>query len=660
MNPPIYIAPLPNEGWLGFVDVMFPEISPCKPSRTDLIDFEDIQSRIDEVYPSLPEDERLKSDPDCISEKPYERILERASVAAIEGLITAGIRMFVSVHFIKSMATFTKFYPKFTETYSSLYAQYIVEDMEKHFKSAQKAGWEFFNPFKDSEFWYGFLEQSVQTYARRIDSEGITPPTSVYNALQSLASDSALYDYPYREDLREAKGLGEVSRLKTLKNYRSNQNLEAVQKTEELAKLVLKELVNEQLNYMGEKFIENLKILDMSPDVFDLDYYVFENLVEGSTLTLAEEIKEEPVSLPTEGEELYTGGNEFSNTETGEMYTGYYHVHTDEEGDTVYMEGEFHVEEDHALLRPVADQVIVPIGDLPDIGDETAGDSPFMIEKYISINGTKYSSDEAIDIIKSNDNSLLVSEVYPGTLEHVVDAGGKVVGLTGELGVRYGLRFSIVLESLQYTVTTVEVDALDLLISETPPFEGNSKLLLCLLNMLKNDDAYKLVAQYIFPMKKMTALVAIYNSEGFLPSIGEVTVEAGTAFGRDTDLDTKPGMSVTVEDGVATSEPAQPGWANIKDRSKRFTPFVLTWDEWDQVLLRKSKSRLKKLFKTHYNSRDFDPGDASSDKPGKIILNSLRESFKFPAGANLLPWWKLRMRRSNPFNSKGELCEKED
>ena len=158
----------------------------------------------------------------------------------------------------------------------------------------------------------------------------------------------------------------------------------------------------------------------------------------------------------------------------------------------------------------------------------------------------------------------------------------------------------------------------------------------------------------------MTALVAIYNSEGFLPSIGEVTVIAGDAFGRDTDLDTKPGMSVTVEDGVATSEPAQPGWANIKDRSKRFTPFVLTWDEWDQVLLRKSKSRLKKLFKTHYNSRDFDPGDASSDKPGKIILNSLRESFKFPAGANLLPWWKLRMRRSNPFNSKGELCEKED
>ena len=671
MNPPLYIAPLANEGWLGFVDVMFPEISPCKPQRTDLIDFEDIQSKIDEVYPSLPEDERLKSDPDCIVEKPYERILERASVAAIEGLITAGIRMFVSVHFVKAIATFTKFYPKFTETYSSLFAQYIVEDMEKHFKSAQKAGWEFFNPFKDSEFWYGFLEQSVQTYARRIDSEGITPPQSVYNALQTLAKTVDRYDYPYREDLKEAKGLDEVSRLKTLKNYRSNRNLEAVQETEELAKLVLKELVNEQLNYMGEKFVDNLKIVDMKPDVFNLDYYVLENLTQGSSLELAEEIKEEIVSLPTEDseqtEELYTGGTEFSDTETGEMYTGYYHVTTDDDGDTVYMAGEFHVEEDHVLLRPVADQVTVPIGNVDDYsggsGASSSTTQPFLIEKYISINGTKYSSDAAISTIKSNDNSLLISEVYPGTLEHVVDAGGKVVGLTGELGVRYGLEFSIVANGTAYPVTTVEVDALDLTIGETPPFEGDSKLLLCLVNMLVNDDAYKLVAQYIFPMKKMTALVAIYNSEGFLPSIGETTVEVGEAFGTGTDLDSKPGMQVTVDSdttGLPHRRALEPGWANIKDRSKRFTPFVLTWDEWDQVLLRKSKSRLKKLFKTHYNSRNFDPGDAASDKPGKIILNSLRESFKFSPGMNLLPWWKRRMLRSNPFNSKGELCEKED
>jgi hypothetical protein len=119
-------------------------------------------------------------------------------------------------------------------------------------------------------------------------------------------------------------------------------------------------------------------------------------------------------------------------------------------------------------------------------------------------------------------------------------------------------------------------------------------------------------------------------------------------------------MQVTVTDGIATSSDAEEGWANVADRSGRFTPFVQTWDEWDKVLLRRSKSRLKKLFKTHYNSRDFDPADLGGDKAGKVVLESLRESFRFPAGMQLLPWWKRRMMRTNPFDSKGKLCEKED
>ena len=665
MNPPIYIKPLENVGWLGFVDVMFPEISPCKPQRTDLVDFEQIQSVIDDVYPSLPVDERLKSNPDCVVEVPYNRILARPSVAAIQGLITAAIRIYVSVHFIKGMSTFTKFYPKFTEVYSSLFAQYIVEDMEFQFKNTRKKLFE--GPFKDTEFWYAFLEQAVQTYSRRVmDGDILDPPNNVLSAMMKINNLQEDYPYPYRSDLKEAKGLDEVSIFKTLKNYRSNMNLRAVQETEEEAKLVLKELVNEQLNYMGEKFVDNLEGVGMAPDVFDLDYYLFENLTQGSTLTLGQDIKEEVVSLPTEGEELYTNGTEFTNAATGESYTGYYHVSTDEDGNPVYMAGEFHVEEDHATLRPVADQVTVPIGDVQDYGaGATAStEQPFLIEKYISIDGTKYSSDSAISKIKSNDNNLLISEVYPGTLELVTDAGGKVVGLDGELGVRYGLEFSVVMNGTAYPATSVEVDALDTSIGEIPPFVGDSKLLLCLINMLKRDDAYKLVGQYIFPLKKMLALLAIYNAEGFLPSIGQLTVEKGDTYGpagTANDISEKPGMKVTVSGDIATSATAAEGWANIEDRQDTFTPFVKTWDEWDQVLLRNSKRRIKKLFKVHYNARDFDPdSEDSGDSPGKILLNGLREALKPPTGQHLLPRWKRRMLKQTPFNSKGELCEKED
>jgi len=118
MNPPLYVKPMENKGWLGLIDVMFPELSPCKPYRTDLIDFQDIKEKISNSYPYIPEDERLKYDPDCIIEVPYNRILERAAVAGLEGLIASAIRIYASVHFVKSMATFTKFYPDFDNVVS--------------------------------------------------------------------------------------------------------------------------------------------------------------------------------------------------------------------------------------------------------------------------------------------------------------------------------------------------------------------------------------------------------------------------------------------------------------------------------------------------------------------------------------------------------------
>lgn len=54
--------------------------------------------------------------------------------------------------------------PKFPDNYSNIYSAYIVERMEEDFKDAQGAFWEAFTTFKDEEFWYSFLEQSVECY----------------------------------------------------------------------------------------------------------------------------------------------------------------------------------------------------------------------------------------------------------------------------------------------------------------------------------------------------------------------------------------------------------------------------------------------------------------------------------------------------------------
>ncbi|HAI42506.1 MAG TPA: hypothetical protein DCM40_32585, partial [Maribacter sp.] len=318
INPPVYIKPVQNVGWLGLIDVMFPELSPCKPSNTELIDFEEISKQVTETIDNIPLDERLRYDEDCVVELPYDRVLERESAGAIQGIITSACRIFSSVHFIKSMATFATFKPDFHNMYSSLYPQYVVESMEKELKDVQKSFWERLNPFKDEEFWYAFLEQSVQTYGR-LEAEGkiTNVPKPVQDAIDSISKMQEKYKFPTKQDWKDSQNLGSdlgkaflaagagaagsaivpgvgalagglasgasafAANFETYKEHKERLNFEAIKATEEHAKIVLKEMVKNELQYMSNKFIENLEALQVAPKYEDMDYYILTELTSG-------------------------------------------------------------------------------------------------------------------------------------------------------------------------------------------------------------------------------------------------------------------------------------------------------------------------------------------------------------------------------------------
>jgi hypothetical protein len=315
-----------------------------------------------------------------------------------------------------------------------------------------------------------------------------------------------------------------------------------------------------------------------------------------------------------------------------------------------------------------------------------------------------------VNAVKGGDSDLTknISDVFPGTMRMVTDDDGNDVGITGKLGVRYGLRFLVGIDNTAYEVCAVEVDALDLPLLDFKTLAGDSKLLLCLLNLLKKDKRYRLLTKYILPLNKMTSIAAIYTDMAFLPSIGETTVESGETFLKGNlwwaDEATyagganKPGMKVVVEfgeaetediivedvlddegdvlvegytyeqsftpiDSITESASGTPGaWSSKEDRNV-WSLFWLEFDDWDQVIMRNSKYRIKKLFRTYYNSRDFDPDDISKaldGGPGQLFIKNLLEALKPAPGKRLLPWWRRRRLRSNPFNANGELCEKGD
>ena len=133
-----------------------------------------------------------------------------------------------------------------------------------------------------------------------------------------------------------------------------------------------------------------------------------------------------------------------------------------------------------------------------------------------------------------------------------------------------------------------------------------------------------------------------------------------------TSTSNKPGISVEASESDGNIEvelTEKVGWSSVAERTATWTPFVTTWDEWDQDLLNKSRRRLKRLFRSQYNSRDFKPGqlpDLGINGPGQIFMRQMRAKMLPRPGIKLLPWWKKRKLKSNPFNSDGQLCEKSD
>ena len=69
------------------------------------------------------------------------------------------------------------------------------------------------------------------------------------------------------------------------------------------------------------------------------------------------------------------------------------------------------------------------------------------------------------------------------------------------------------------------------------------------------------------------------------------------------------------------------------------------------------KSRIKKMFRAYYNSRDWQPGDKYSEGAGKIFLRNMRARIMPSPGAGLLPWWQRRKLRTNPYDANGNLCD---
>ena len=708
--PPVYAKPPPNTGWTGMIDIMFPEQSPrtCKSKQEGITGFGEVQKMVRDTYASLSEDDRLTGDPDCTKELPFDRILPRTGKAAIRGLIMAGIRCFANVEIMRGLGTFATFAPNFEENYSKIYSGFIVEIMKE---SCMSTGGNWLNPFNDNEFWYAFLEMSVQYYIARLDDpndEYITlenMPDPIRRALEKIDRLQKSYKYPWDFDDFNSEDYGT---FESIKSFRESKNLEAVKKVEDEAKLVLQELVHEQLVAVGNLFIKNAGRGGLSPKYNNMNYYFFNKYCAGGeNLELHGEHKfrVKRDSLPTSGNNHYSTGDQLV-LPSGDPYVGEYHTHIDIDGELIYMAGAEHSDtEEQDRLIPFAhelevyslkEEVVLNEGangytiqrtekTLGDIGSTADTSKDFYLAKFIVINGTKYSNEEGVNKVRAETG--FISDNFPGDMRLVkekiirdneVIGEGRPVGVTGNLGVEYMLEFGMLDPATKQKIpmASTKMSAVDV---ECPRFigiEANSKILWCLINQLQHEAHYRFVVDYIFSMKKSLALLGMYNSLGLTPSIGEWVTPSGTLNSPKlpTSLDDlagtdakKPGAhfkgfrwndEIDPPDWVAEITNI-PGWLSEDDRNGWFTSFgFLDYDEWDQEILRKTTRFMKNAFRTHYRNRKWSTPDYGDRDPVGEWVSGIVEKFRFNPSYKILPSFQKKQARGNVFDANGNECKK--
>ena len=400
-SPALYIKPRKYDGWWGFTQAFFPDDTGCKPSNKNMIDFDELEKFVSDNYANFPEDKRLYDDLECVRQVPFDRILPRISKMSTFVLVLAAVRIYVSTHIMKTIGTFSAIKPDFTKNFSSAYSGYIVETMEEDFKDAQGPFWEAFNTFKDEEFWYGFLEQSVEAYNFLVEAGQLDEPTPggyLQDAIDEINKLQQRFAYAYRQDdtrtyindmgneteqtvpgLWRAKLTGDAGFFETLRGYRERKNFDGVKEVEDAAKIILQQIVNMELVKMSDKLVNNMANVGFNPQINNMDHWILKNKCAGSSLDYySSKIFETSVQVPTKvnpdplgiGAEFpgpyHTNGGQFrvainnddDEFKYAEEYVGYYHIHMDDDNNEIYMAGSVHKEgEPHDVIVPVADVV---------------------------------------------------------------------------------------------------------------------------------------------------------------------------------------------------------------------------------------------------------------------------------------------------------------
>ena len=165
LKPQIYIAEAEHKGWLQFSRIIVPNPTGCDPKNSNFLMLDTLIQNIDKNKQKIQNHELLQYDPECTTELPFDKIANSDTLATLEGIVRATVRVHLSDFLIRSFPIFSNIYLHMDKNFDNTMLEYISEKIYKGLINETAV---FTSTYEGYTYALLFLEQVVQVIHRRV------------------------------------------------------------------------------------------------------------------------------------------------------------------------------------------------------------------------------------------------------------------------------------------------------------------------------------------------------------------------------------------------------------------------------------------------------------------------------------------------------------
>lgn len=163
-KPQIYIEEADHKGWLNFSKIIVPDPTGCDPKNSNFLMLDSIMKDIENNKGRIQNHELLQYDPECTTELPFDKVANADTLATIEGIVRATIRVYLTEFMVQSYSIFSNV-DLTDRNFDNSLSEYISQFILKGLKSETSV---FASTYEGYTYMLLFLEQVVQIIHRRV------------------------------------------------------------------------------------------------------------------------------------------------------------------------------------------------------------------------------------------------------------------------------------------------------------------------------------------------------------------------------------------------------------------------------------------------------------------------------------------------------------